>query len=229
MPQSHNSGRSAGGRARADDEHRPAGLILAGGQSRRMGGDSKALTPLCGRPLLAHVIDRVAPQVDLLVLGVERVTPALAAFGLPQVPDARPGHRGPLFGVYAAMRHLAGRARWLLLAPCDAPFLPTDLGARLLACAASSASPAACVSWDDRLQPTFSIFHFDLLPDLERATMVEGQASLQGFLRAVGAARCAWPGAAPDGTQPPFFNINDAGALQQAQDWLADEPETAAC
>lgn len=208
---------------------RPAGVILAGGQSRRMGGRTKAFLPLAGKPLLQHVIDRMAPQVDGLALGVERVSPRLAAFGLPQLADAQPGHRGPLNGLLAAMRHFAGRSRWLLLAPCDAPFLPGDLADRLLACALASASPAACVSWDGELQPTFSIFHCELLPQLEQAVMVEGQAGFKRFLRAAGAARCEWPASEEAGAAPPFFNVNDPAALEQARAWLRECEEPAAC
>lgn len=208
---------------------RPAGVILAGGQSRRMGGGDKALMPLAGKPLLQHVIDRMAAQVDGLALGVERVTPALAAFGLSQLADAQPGHRGPLNGLLAAMRHFASRSRWLLLAPCDAPFLPRDLADRLLACATAAGARAACVSWDGELQPTFSIFHCELLPQLERAVMAEGQAGFKRFLRAAGAARCEWPAAAASDGAPPFFNVNDPAALEQARAWLRECEETAAC
>ena len=105
---------------------RPAGLILAGGQSRRMGGGDKALALLGGKPLLRHVVERMAPQVDGLALSVERVSPTLAAFGLPQLADEQPGHRGPLPGLLAGLRHFCDRADWVLFAPCDAPFLPLD-------------------------------------------------------------------------------------------------------
>lgn len=221
MPAGPEPGHAAGAR--------PAGVILAGGQSRRMGGGNKALMPLGGKPLLQHVIDRMAPQVDELALGVERVSPGLAAFGLPQLADVRPGHCGPLNGLLAAMRHFASRFRWLLLAPCDAPFLPRDLADRLLACAEASAAPAACVSWDGELQPTFSIFQCDLLPQLEQAVMVEGQAGFKRFLRAAGAARCEWPASVESGAAPPFFNVNDSAALEQARAWLRECEEPAAC
>lgn len=229
MPAGPERGHAAGAR--------PAGVILVGGQSRRMGGGDKALMPLGGKPLLQHVIDRMAPQVDGLALGVERISPRLVAFGLPQLPDAQPGHRGPLHGLLAAMRHFASRSRWLLLAPCDAPFLPGDLADRLLACAVASAAPAACVSWDGELQPTFSIFHCELLPQLEQAVMVEGQAGFKRFLRAAGAARCEWPASPEAGVEasveaaapPPFFNVNDPAALELARAWLRECEETAAC
>lgn len=208
---------------------RPAGVILAGGRSRRMGGGDKALLPLAGKPLLQHVIERMAPQVDGLALGVESASPGLAAFGLPQLADAQPGHRGPLNGLLAAMRHFASRSRWLLLAPCDAPFLPRDLADRLLACATRAGARAACVAWNGELQPTFSIFHCDLLAPLEQAVMKEGQAGFKPFLRAACAARCEWPIAAASDGAPPFFNVNDPAALEQAHAWLRECRETVAC
>lgn len=221
MPAGPEPGQTAGGR--------PAGVILAGGQSRRMGGGDKALMPLGGKPLLQHVIDRMAPQVGGLALGVERVSPGLAAFGLPQLADAQPGHSGPLNGLLAAMRHFASRSCWLLLAPCDAPFLPRDLASRLLACATQAGARAACVSWHGELQPTFSIFHCELLAQLEQAVMEEGQAGLKPFLRTVDAVRCEWPAAAASDGVPPFFNVNDPAALEQARAWLHECEETAAC
>lgn len=203
-----------------------AGIILAGGRSRRMGGGDKALAPLAGRPLLQHVIDRVAPQVCALTLSVERESPALVGFGLPQIPDPQAGHQGPLGGLLAAMRHFAGQAPWLLLTPCDAPFLPLDLAARLSACAAESAAMAAVVVHAGELQPTFSLWHCTLLPQLEQAAGRRHQAGFKPFLREIRAAHCGWPaGDAERGaedTPPPFFNVNDPAALEQAGRWLAE-------
>jgi len=202
-----------------------AGVILAGGRARRMGGRDKALLPLGGRPLLQHVIDRMAPQVADLVLSVERATPAYRAFGLPQLSDPAPGHNGPLGGLLAALRRFAARQEWLLLAPCDAPFLPPDLGSVLHDAARSAAAHCAMVRADGRLQPTFSLWHRGLLPDLERAVLREAQASFRQFVRGVEVAEYDWP--APDAASgpPPFFNINDPAALREAARWVRPVPE----
>lgn len=197
-----------------------AGVILAGGQSSRMGGGNKALAPLAGRPLLQHVIDRLAPQVVALVLSVEQESAELAVFGLPQLSDPLPGHRGPLGGLLSGLRHFAGQGHWVLLAPCDAPFLPRDLAARLRDCATVADAAAAVAVHAGEWQPTFSLWHQSVLPELERAVSRDGQAGFKPFLRTLRAAQCAWPDDLAPGEPPPFFNINDPAALTQAGRWI---------
>jgi molybdopterin-guanine dinucleotide biosynthesis protein A len=204
------------------------GVILAGGRSSRMGGSDKALALLDGRPLLQHVIDRLAPQVVALALSVEHESAELAGFGLPQLPDPFPGHHGPLGGLLSGLRHFTGLRHWVLLAPCDAPFLPPDLGGRLQACAARADAPAAVAVHAGEWQPTFSLWHHGVLPDLERAVGRDGQAGFKPFLRALQAAECAWPDNGAPGEPPPFFNINDPATLAQAGRWIEQRTRTAA-
>jgi len=188
-----------------------AGVILAGGRSRRMGGAPKALLPLGDRPLLQHVIDRVGPQVDELLLSVERLAEAFEAFGLPQVEDPEPDG-GPLGGLLSALQKMSPGHDWLLLVPCDAPFVPPDLAVRLLACALGSARPGAVVCYESEIQPTFSIWGRSILPQLELAVLEEGMAGIKQFLGVVELAELDWPGSEPS----PFFNINDQDDLLQA-------------
>jgi molybdopterin-guanine dinucleotide biosynthesis protein A len=188
-----------------------AGVILAGGRSRRMGGSVKALVPLGDRPLLQHVIDRVNPQVDELLLSVERPSEAFEAFGLAQVEDPKPDG-GPLGGLLSTMQRMSPDHDWLLLVPCDAPFVPPDLAARLLACALDSARPGAVVLYESEIQPTFSIWSSSILPQLERAVLEDGMAGIKQFLNVVELAELGWPGSEPS----PFFNINDQDALLKA-------------
>jgi molybdopterin-guanine dinucleotide biosynthesis protein A len=124
--------------------NRPAGVILAGGAGRRIGG-RKALVPLGGRPLISHVIDRIGPQVCGLGLNAE-AEPDLDAFGLPTVPDILPAS-GPLGGILTAMdwARSLGAARVLTVA-VDTPFLPADLVERLMA----TDAPAAYAVTDRR-------------------------------------------------------------------------------
>ena len=188
-----------------------AGVILAGGRSRRMGGAVKALLPLGDRPLLQHVIDRVDPQLDELLLSVERPSEAFEAFGLPQVADPQPDG-GPLGGLLSAMQAMSPGNDWLLLVPCDAPFVPPDLAARLLACALSAARPGAVVCYQSEIQPTFSIWSRSILPQLKSAVLEQGMAGIKQFLSVVELAELDWPGSEPS----PFFNINDQDALLKA-------------
>ena len=202
-----------------------AGVILAGGRARRMGGRDKALAPLGGRPLLQHVIDRIDPQVAELALSVERQTPAYDRFNLPQLTDPAPGHRGPLGGLLAALRYFSPRHEWLLLVPCDAPFLPPDLGAVLHESARAAAVDCAMVRFDGELQPTFSLWHRGLLPEVESAVLGDGRAGFKEFRPAVAAAECDWPPVAGRLQPPPFFNINDPAALREAARWIRAAPE----
>jgi len=176
-----------------------------------MGGGNKALLPLAGKPLLGHVIERLRPQLDMLYLSVEKVSEAMAEFGLPQVVDPAPD-AGPLAGLLSALQKSASENEWLLLAPCDAPFIPRDLAARLLDCALSSAQAGAVVRYAAEIQPTFSIWHCSLLPLLEQAVVKEKMAGFKQFLRANELAVLEWP----ESDLSPFFNINDQDALRRA-------------
>jgi len=195
---------------------RPAGVILAGGKSRRMGGELKALSELAGKPLLNHVIDRIRPQVEQLCLSVSQPLDKLAGYGLTQVCD--PGEdAGPLAGLMSALQAMQRDNDWLLLVPCDAPFVPLDLASRLLDRALETGKPGAVVRYQSELQPTFSLWNRTLLPRLEQAVKVGHMRGFKQFLQGTGLAILDWPGVDPS----PFFNINDPVALQAAGQLLA--------
>ncbi|GKT24574.1 molybdenum cofactor guanylyltransferase MobA [Acidovorax sp. SUPP3334] len=109
------------------------GLVLAGGQGTRMGGQDKGLQAFQGVPLALHALRRLRPQVGGVLISANRHLDQYAAFGAPVLPDALPGHAGPLAGF------LAGLSRcdtpWLLTVPCDTPLFPHDVAERLLAAA----------------------------------------------------------------------------------------------
>ena len=190
-----------------------AGVILTGGRSRRMGGGIKALAPLSGKPLIRYVIDCLHPQVQSLVLSVEKYSSDFAAFGLAQVEDPSPGSRGPLGGLLSALANMDAGCDWMLLAPCDAPFLPRDLAVRLLNCAIEEGQRACVVRYEAEVQPTFSLWHRDLLPRLEHAVLAEGMAGFKQFMRCTPVALLDWESS----EKSPFFNINDPGALIRAR------------
>ena len=178
-----------------------------------MGGGLKALAPLGGVPMLQHVIDRMQGQVDVLFLSVERPLPVFEPFGLEQVPDPLPGSRGPLGGLASVLRRASeGGSEWLLLAPCDAPFLPHDLASRLHGVAASECLPVAVARDDSGLQPAFSLWHRDVLANIDRAVR-SGMAGFRQFLEGNPHAAVDWPEVDP----APFFNINDHAALERAK------------
>ncbi|MEN4919924.1 molybdenum cofactor guanylyltransferase MobA [Achromobacter spanius] len=121
-----------------------AGLILAGGQGARMNRLDKGLVALRGEPMVAHVARRLAPQVGRLIISANRHADRYAQYG-EVVPDGEPqlgAWQGPLVGIAAALA-VAAVEEWLVVAPCDTPFLPADLAARLIAAARSAGAPMA--------------------------------------------------------------------------------------
>ena len=211
-----------GAMGKAMSEHSIAGAILAGGRSRRMGGAPKALLKLDDRTLLEHVLDRLAPQVEGVVLSVERRSPDWAPFGLDQVCDPQPGCNGPLGGLCATLEAVADRAEWLALAPCDAPFLPRDLVRRLAACAPDA--DAVVVRLDGIAQPTFSLWHRRLVEPLRRAVLEARMGGFRQFLAGIDWAPLDWPAAGG----AAFMNINDPDTLAAARR-LAGLRETTTC
>jgi molybdopterin-guanine dinucleotide biosynthesis protein A len=210
MPDSKATGPAFTGPAVAGPEI--AGVILTGGRSRRMGGGIKALVPLSGKPLIRYVIDRMRPQVQSLVLSVEKYSSDLEEFDLAQVEDPSPGSRGPLGGLLSALSTMDAGCDWLLLAPCDAPFLPPNLAQRLLDCAIEESQAACAVRYETEVQPTFSLWHRNLLPRLEQAVLAQGMAGFKQFMRCTPVALLDWERS----ERSPFFNINDPDALARA-------------
>ncbi len=195
-----------------------AGVILAGGRSSRMGGGYKALADLGGAPMITRVIGRLAGQSDPIWLSVGPEAEGFQPFGLTRVTDRVASHRGPLAGLYSSLRHLDGLSGpdWLLLSPCDAPFLPRDLAARLLEAALGSGRPVATAAYQGHRQPTFSVWRRDTLAPVESAVLEEGGGGLMHMLDSLPHAVVEWPA----DEIPPFFNVNTPADLEQARRWL---------
>lgn len=165
------------------------GAVLAGGLSSRMGRE-KALLGLDGRPLLAHVLDRLAPQVDAVVLNANGDPARFAAFALPVIPDSPAPSgippceaTGPLAGIAASLRW-AARHGFAMLATCpsDAPFLPRDAVRRLAG--AIGPEGAACLSTGRGLEPLVAIWRVDALAAVEAALSVGDFAVRAALARA---------------------------------------------
>jgi molybdopterin-guanine dinucleotide biosynthesis protein A len=192
------------------------GLILAGGGARRMGGGDKALLPLAGRPLLAHVIDRLAPQVGPLALGANGDPARFAGFGLAVVPDGEPG-QGPLGGLLAGLDWAASLgAPALVTAAVDTPFLPRDLVARLRAAAGPAGIAIAAADGGDgpERHPTAGLWPVALRAAL-KADLATGERRLGAWAAARGCALARFPDAAA------FFNVNTPSDLVHAEAMLA--------
>ena len=137
------------------NEERVAGLILAGGLGSRMGGVDKGLVELDGRPMVAHVVERLAPQVAELLINANRNAQAYAGFGVPVVADRVEGFAGPLAGLDTGLHAASPDCGWVATCPCDSPFLPLDVVARLLDAAVAAPADVAMARADGQTQPVF--------------------------------------------------------------------------
>jgi molybdopterin-guanine dinucleotide biosynthesis protein A len=140
------------------------GIVLAGGQGRRMGGVDKGLVELDGRPMVAHVLARFAPQVTDVLINANQNLDRYAAFGVPVVPDAVGGFAGPLAGLHAGLTRAT--RDYAATAPCDSPFLPADLVARLHAALAAHGAQLAVAKTLDQPHPVFCLVRRNVLPHL---------------------------------------------------------------
>lgn len=140
------------------------GLVLAGGQGRRMGGVDKGLQLLQGRPMVEHVIARLHPQVGAVMINANQNLDRYAAFGCPVVPDAITGFAGPLAGLHAGLG--AATTPYVVTAPCDSPFLPSDLVARLSTARAAQDADLAVAKTGDQPHPVFALVATRVLPHL---------------------------------------------------------------
>lgn len=148
-----------------------AGLILAGGRARRMGGEDKGLIRLAGRPMVEHVLERFGPQVGEVVINANRNAEQYGRYGHRVIPDVIDDFPGPLAGMLSAME--AVRQPWLAVVPCDSPLLPRDLVQRLFASALAESADIAVAHDGERLQPVVALLRCSLLPQL-RAFVEQG-------------------------------------------------------
>ncbi len=193
-----------------------AGVLLAGGQSRRMGGGDKCLRLLAGKPILAHVIERIAPQVQALVLNANGDPARFREYGLPVVPDAVEGFAGPLAGVLTGMewvRENRPDIPWLVSVPTDAPFLPRDLVARLLKAIECEDGDMACACSHGRAHPVAGIWPVHLADELRAAMMEEEVRKVDVW---TGRYRLVQVDFAVD-LVDPFFNANRPDDLARAE------------
>ncbi len=176
------------------------GAILAGGRGRRLGGVDKGLVRLHGRPLVEHVIERLAPQVGRLVISANRNRDVYAAYGFPVVADVAGGYRGPLAGMLSVLR--AAETPFILCVPCDAPALPADLAERLATGLADVRADACVASCGGRMQPVFALLRCTLAGRL-REYLGHGGCAAGAWLRRERAAVVDFPDAVA-----AFANVN---------------------
>ncbi len=197
-----------------------AGVILAGGLSRRMGGGDKCLRLLGGKPILEHIIERARPQVSSLVLNANGDPARFAAFGVSVVADSVEGFAGPLAGILAGLDWAATHApaaRYVASFAGDAPFLPRDLVARFVAAIEKDNADLARAVSDGQQHPVFGLWRVDLRDALRKALVEEQIHKVDRWTARYKLVDVEFP------TEPvdPFFNANQPEDLIAAERLLA--------
>ena len=191
------------------------GVLLAGGQSRRMGGGDKCLRPLGATTILAHVIARAAPQVEALALNANGDPSRFAEYQLPVVADSVPGYAGPLAGILAGLDWVAQRFTGdadVVSFATDAPFVPDDLVVRFLAAREQQGVDLVCASSGGRAHPVFGLWPVGLREEL-RAGMRDGVRKVDSWTARYRLVAVDFPVIPFD----PFFNTNRPEDLTAAQ------------
>ena len=183
--------------------HDLTGMVLAGGEGRRMGGRDKGLEPFAGLPLVGHVVKRLEGQVAELLINANRNADAYRFFADRVIADvvmdgAEGGFKGPLMGIYSGLR--AAKTPWLLVAPCDSPALPDDLVARMVQ---GVGQHDIAVAFDgERLHPVVALLRTSLADDLA-ATLAVGERKIDRWY-----ARHNWCKVDMSDCPDAFANLN---------------------
>lgn len=203
------------------------GAILAGGRAERMGGGDKGLQELAGRSLLEYALERLLPQVDVVVLSANGDPERFRPLSLPVVADGTEASAGPLAGILAALRWTratAPAAGYVASVPCDAPFFPGDLVRRLGEADPAKGSVRLAAS-RGVVHPVFGLWPVGLADRLARWLESGMPRSVHAFAEAVGLTAVPFE---DEAGSDPFFNINTPDALRVAQRLEADRRRRAA-
>lgn len=199
------------------------GLLLAGGLARRMGGGDKPLRLIAGRTILAHVIERLGPQCDGLLVNANGDPARFADYGLPVVADSVPDFAGPLAGILAGLDWMAANRpdmHWLVSVAADTPFIPGNLVARLHAAREVQDVPLACAASGGWTHPVIGLWPVRLREELRHALTVDDERKIDRWTARHGCASAEWPAAPVD----PFFNANKPDDLAEAERLFATLP-----
>ena len=197
-------------------------VLLAGGLARRMGGGDKCLREVGGRPLLSHVIERILPQVDHVVLNANGDPERFSEFGLPVIADVVEGNAGPLAGILTgldwAARHVT-ECEWVVSVPTDAPFLPMDYVARMMAAIEDEDAELVCASTNGRTHPVAGLWALRLMLELRSALIDEDIRKIDQWTVRYRLADVEFSSEPID----PFFNANRPEDLKAAEVILAHQ------
>jgi molybdopterin-guanine dinucleotide biosynthesis protein A len=196
------------------------GVLLAGGQARRMGGGDKCLRTLGDRTILEHVIERARPQAAALLLNANGDPARFGRFSLPVAADVVEGFAGPLAGVLTGMEWARANRQglpWIATIATDSPFFPRDLIARLLEAVSGNKADLACAASGGRTHPVFGLWPVRLADDLRRAMVEEGIRKVDLWTARHRLVEVDFS------TEPidPFFNTNRPDDLAEAERLLS--------
>ncbi len=197
-----------------------AGVLLAGGRARRMGGGDKTLATLGGETILARIVASARPQVRALALNANGDPTRFAEYGLPVIADVIGDYAGPLAGVLTGLEWAAEHAPdcpWVASFATDAPFVPTDLVARLVAAVERDGAEMACAASGGRAHPVFGLWPVALAGELHHALAAEGVRKIDAWTARY---RLAVAEFACDPVDP-FFNLNRPEDLARAETLIA--------
>lgn len=188
------------------------GLILAAGRSSRMEGLNKVHAVLHDKTLLQHVIDRLLPQVSRILINADPQIFDEAPY--PVIEDQLRHFRGPLTGLYSALvsDHLSD-ADYLMMTPCDGPFIPSNLVSELYNLIVNNDSDIACVRYQGFAQPTFSVWNKRVKGAVERSLLGDNNGGFKPLLDSLNTVYLDWPEQALN----PFYNINSREDLARAE------------
>lgn len=192
------------------------GVVLAGGLARRMGGGDKGLKHLAGKPILQRIVERLAPQVDGVILNANGDPARFAAFGLPVAGDAIPDFAGPLAGVLAGLAWAKANRpdiEAIVTVPSDGPFLPRDLVARFVAARQEAGADLVCARSDGQMYPVIGLWPVRLYDDLRQAVVEEGVRKVDIWTARHKLAAADFAAHPVD----PFFNANAPEDLAEAE------------
>ena len=210
-----------------------AGVILAGGLGRRMGGGDKPLLTIGGKTMLAHVVARLAPQVERIVINANGDPARFSAYGLPVAPDPIEGFLGPLAGILAGLRWAAAslpHARFVASVAGDTPFFPPDLVRRLSEASGGDARTIALASSSGGTHPVFGLWPVALADELEAFLNSGESGKILSFVDRYTRIEVAFDdiALAGGGSADPFFNVNTPEDAAQAEAIAAALDRTAA-
>lgn len=192
------------------------GLLLAGGQARRMGGGDKGFSKIGGKPMIEIIIERAQSQVSTLIINANGSNERFKNFGFKVIPDVVEGFAGPLAGVLTGLewaRANTSGVNWVVTFPTDAPFMPLDLVRRLISSVDSNKADLACARSNGRSHPVFGLWPVNLADDLRHAIVDEKLRKIDSWTARYNLVEVDFS----DKIYDPFFNVNTPKDLIEAE------------